>query len=121
MFTLRLALCLFLAASAMPDVETARYVLSTRHGELARTISIIDTLNDEEELSPTEFSMSIHHGLTGLLSIAKKNTGGHSAIAAGPENFWFVMPATFTMAPSVARLPRRPTTPPVRLKASAKR
>src|SRR3546814_9206068 len=31
----------------------------------------------------------------------------------GPRNFWFFMPATFTMAPSGAKLPRRPTTPPV--------
>src|SRR5262249_57453970 len=32
---------------------------------------------------------------------------------AGPVNFKFDRPATFTIAPSGARLPFRPTTPPV--------
>lgn len=79
------------AASAMPDILTARYILSTRHGELARTSSILDALIAGEELSPMDFSMSIHHGLTGLLSMAAKNTRGHTAITAGPESFCYAL------------------------------
>ena len=44
---------------------------------------------------------------------ASKQASSPSKQRAGPENFSFSMPATFTIAPSGARLPFRPTTPPV--------
>ena len=40
-------------------------------------------------------------------------SSSHSKTRAGPSNLRLAMPATFTIAPSGARLPRRPTTPPV--------
>ncbi len=46
---------------------------------------------------------------------ASKASSSHSKTRAGPVKTWLsgVMPATFTIAPSGARLPIRPTTPPV--------
>ena len=79
------------AASALRHVEDARYVVSTRHGEFERTVSILESLADREMPSPAEFSMSVHHALAGLLSIDAKNTQGHCAVSAGPESFCFGM------------------------------
>jgi len=36
-----------------------------------------------EGVSPAEFTLSVHHALVGLLSIAQSNRRGHTALAAG--------------------------------------
>ena len=77
------------AAMGMPKAGAARYILSSRHGELSRTVSILTCLADAEPVSPADFGMSVHHGLVGLLSIAMKNTRGHSAVSAGQESFCY--------------------------------
>lgn len=77
------------AALGIPDVETARYVLSTRHGEFSRTVSLLESLADREAPSPADFSMSVHHALSGLLSMAVKNRGRHTAVSGGPESFGY--------------------------------
>jgi len=78
------------AALACGDAaRTARYVLASRHGEMTRTVGILDTLTQGELPSPAEFSMSVHHGLAGLLSIHTGNRAGHTALAAGADSFGF--------------------------------
>ena len=77
------------AAMGLPGVGDARYILSSRHGELNRTMSILASLDEAGPVSAADFSMSVHHGLVGLLSIATKNTKGHSAVSAGPESFCY--------------------------------
>ncbi|WP_170959110.1 beta-ketoacyl synthase chain length factor [Magnetospirillum sp. 15-1] len=62
-------------------------VLSSRHGEYARTLGLLDSLAASGEVSPAEFSLAVHHGLAGLLSIASGNHAGHTAVAAGGESF----------------------------------
>jgi hypothetical protein len=79
------------AAAGLPHVADARYILSTRHGELARTVSILECLSRREPPSPADFSMSVHHGLAGLLSIAFGNRKGHCAVSAGRESFCYGM------------------------------
>ncbi|MCW2236390.1 beta-ketoacyl synthase chain length factor [Azospirillum canadense] len=67
----------------------ARCVLASRHGELSRTLGILRAQSAGEPPSPAEFSMSVHHGLVGLLSIHTGNRAGHTALAAGPDSFGF--------------------------------
>lgn len=93
------------AATALQNVADARYVLSTRHGEFERTVSILDSLIERETPSPADFSMSVHHSLAGLLSIAMKNTQGHTAVSAGPESFCFGM---LEAAACLAERPEQP-------------
>jgi hypothetical protein len=79
-------------ASALACGETAltgRYVLASRHGEFSRGLSILKSLAAHELPSPAEFSMSVHNGLAGLLSIHLRNTRGHTALAAGLDTFGF--------------------------------
>jgi hypothetical protein len=63
------------------------YVFASRHGEMTRTLSILDSLTDRNEVSPADFSLSVHNALVGLLSIHTRNTLGHTALAAGPDTF----------------------------------
>jgi hypothetical protein len=74
-------------AWGLPDAARARIVSASRHGEFGRTLSILDALCTGETVSPADFTLSVHHALTGLLSIAQSNRNGHTAVAAGPESF----------------------------------
>lgn len=74
-------------AEASPAVKNARYVFSSRHGEFTRTLSILDSIAQREEISPADFSLSVHHALISLLSIAHGNDRGHSAVAGGAQGF----------------------------------
>ena len=75
-------------ALALPQGEVPpRYVLSSRHGEYGRTKDLLTALATEGEVSPADFSMAVHHGLAGLLSIHTGNKEGHTAIAAGTDSF----------------------------------
>src|SRR5262245_10002291 len=77
------------AAACGEALKDARYVLASRHGELGRMIGILRALDAGELPSPAEFSMVVHHALTGLLSIGAGNTRGHTALAAGLDTFGF--------------------------------
>ena len=69
--------------------SNARLIFSSRYGEFSRTISLLQSIVSNEELSPADFTLSVHHALIGLLSIVQGNRRGHTAIAAGSESFCF--------------------------------
>lgn len=69
-----------------PGLEP-RIVLSSRHGEYARAFGLLSSLAESGEVSPAEFSLAVHHGLAGLLSIITGNCAGHTAVAAGIDSF----------------------------------
>lgn len=73
----------------LPEAANARLILSSRHGEFGRTLSLLEAASSQSELSPADFTLSVHNALIGLLSIAHGNRHGHTAIAAGPESFCF--------------------------------
>jgi hypothetical protein len=93
------------AAWALPDVAVAPMVFCSRHGEFGRTLSILDSLVSRAEVSPADFTLSVHNALAGLLSIACANRQGHTMIAAGAESFGF------GMLEALARLAERPDEP----------
>jgi Beta-ketoacyl synthase, N-terminal domain len=77
----------FKAALELSALKRARFIFSSRHGEFKRTLSILTALAAAEPVSPAEFSLSVHNALAGLLSIARHNNAGHTAIAAGANSF----------------------------------
>ena len=79
------------AAWQLPDSASARLVFSSRQGEFNRTLSILDAIGAGTEVSPADFTLSVHNALAGLLSIARRNREGHTTVAAGPESFGFAM------------------------------
>jgi hypothetical protein len=77
------------AAWSLAESAASRVVVSSRHGEFQRTLSILENLADRTEVSAADFTLSVHHALAGLLSIAQGNRRSHTAVAAGPESFCF--------------------------------
>jgi len=73
----------------LPEAANARIILSSRHGEFSRTLSLLEAIISKSDLSPADFTLSVHHALIGLLSIVQKNHKGHTAIASGSESFCF--------------------------------
>jgi hypothetical protein len=96
-------------AWGLPDAARARVVSASRHGEFGRTLSILESLAKGETVSPADFTLSVHHALVGLLSIAQGNRNGHTAVAAGPDSFGF------GFLEAVASLQERPAEPVVLL------
>jgi len=64
-----------------------RAVFTSRHGELERTYKILQTLAQQQQVSPTDFSMSVHNTAAGWLTIAAKNTLPVTSLAAGSDSF----------------------------------
>jgi hypothetical protein len=93
------------AVWSLAESATSRVIVSSRHGEFGRTLSILENLADRTEVSPADFTLSVHHALAGLLSIVHGNRQGHTAVAAGPESF------CFGMMEAVACLTEVPTEP----------
>jgi hypothetical protein len=79
------------AAWSVSATASARMIFCSRHGEFGRTLSILDSLVDRTQVSPADFTLSVHNALVGLLSIAGANRQGHTMITAGEESFGFGM------------------------------
>lgn len=73
----------------LAGASDARIVCASRHGEFGRTLSILRSVLAADVVSPADFTLSVHHALAGLLSIAQGNRRGHTAISAGSESFGF--------------------------------
>ena len=69
------------AVGALPTVFASRY------GELALTLSLLDTLARSEPLTAAGFTHSIHNTQVGLFSIAAKNREMATALSAGANTF----------------------------------
>jgi hypothetical protein len=76
-------------AWALPQVERARLVFASRHGEFDRALSMLQQIADQDGPLPVDFSLGVHNALAGLLSISARNHGGHTALAAGIDSFGF--------------------------------
>jgi hypothetical protein len=93
------------ALACRDTVGEARYVFGTRHGELGRAVRIFNDIEHRQTPSPTDFSLSIHHALIGLLSIDARNRAGHTALSAGRDSFGY------GLVESAACLAERPDEP----------
>ena len=61
--------------------EQLPLVFVSRHGETPRTLAIIKDLANDEALSPTQFSLSVHNAVIGLWSIMRGDTSEMTALA----------------------------------------
>lgn len=62
-------------------------VYTSRHGELERNHSILQALAREQNVSPTDFTMSVHNASVGSLTIAAKQPLVSSSLSAGIDTF----------------------------------
>jgi hypothetical protein len=73
------------------DQPNVRFVYASRHGELSRTTSLLDTLATGEVPSPTAFSLSVLNATPGLFSILRHDMSPATAISAAGSSFGFGM------------------------------
>ncbi|AWH88892.1 beta-ketoacyl synthase chain length factor [Limnobaculum parvum] len=62
-------------------------IFISRHGELERTCKIIEGLCQQQDISPTDFAMSVHNTASGLLTITGKQPLPITSIAADIDGF----------------------------------
>src|SRR5206468_1426631 len=67
------------------DTPPCPVVLASRRGDVRRSVQLLSQLAAGETLSPAAFSMSVHNAIGALYSIATKQIGPYTAIAAGEE------------------------------------
>lgn len=62
-------------------------IFTSRHGELERTYKILQSLAEKGDISPTDFSMSVHNTAAGWVTIAGKKIFPVTSLAAGQDSF----------------------------------
>lgn len=60
-------------------------VYISRHGDLNRTLGLLEDMAKSEPLSPTAFSLSVHNATAGLFSIQQGLTSNITAISGGAQ------------------------------------
>lgn len=83
----RMALNVFEQATANQDVDlsTLGIVFASSLGEIQIAVKLLDSIASDGAPSPASFMNSVHNTAPGHLSIACKNHGISTAIAAGPQ------------------------------------
>ncbi len=69
--------------SALNTAEQPYVIFASRHGDLHRTVALLDQIATDDRLSPTDFSMAVHNATAGITSINYGITQAHTAISAG--------------------------------------
>ena len=80
---------LHVAHTCAEGLDRVRLVYCSQHGDLHRTMTLLNDLATDEPLSPTAFSLSVHNSAAGIFSIVRGDTSPTTAIAAGNETFGF--------------------------------
>lgn len=71
--------------SRYPNIDALVY--SSRHGELARNLNVLNAIVQEADVSPTDFTMSVHNAAVASVTIANKKPLASTAVAAGVDSF----------------------------------
>lgn len=81
-----LARAVFNAADGCRDGDKALpIVFSSAHGEVNKSLEMLQSMQKGEEVSPTAFSLSVHNAISGLFSIAYANHQEITVIAPGQD------------------------------------
>lgn len=67
--------------------EEITWVVASRRTDISRKIRLLTSLAQQEPLSPTDFSMSVHNAIIGAFSIATHNIRLHTAVAGSEHSF----------------------------------
>jgi hypothetical protein len=65
------------------DAGQVPLVFASRHGDVARSMELLDSLGADHGMSPTAFGLSVHNAVAALYSIARGHRGNYLALAAG--------------------------------------
>ena len=67
--------------------DDIKLVYASRYGELERVVKLIKQEHEENEISPTGFSFSVHNSTVGLFSLLKNIHSSYNSITAGENSF----------------------------------
>jgi cell division protein FtsL len=76
---------LTVAFDCQAEVST-RSIFASRHGELNRTIGLLEDVVAKQPLSPMAFSQSVHNTGSGIYGILSANKTSSTSIAAGAQS-----------------------------------
>lgn len=74
------AACWCEQADAEPEIPL---VFASRHGDVARSLALLQSLVGQEPMSPTAFGLSVHNAVAALYSILRGSRSNYLALAAG--------------------------------------
>ncbi|MEJ6005049.1 beta-ketoacyl synthase chain length factor [Paucibacter sp. AS339] len=74
------------SAYAVQPQAPCPLVFSSRWGELARSVGMLEQLALAQPLSPTAFSLSVHNAIGALYSIARQDRSNYLAVSAGEHS-----------------------------------
>lgn len=77
----------FTIIERVPAAAQVPVVLASRHGDLRRTIDLLQDLAKGELLSPTQFCLSVNNAVLGQLSMLTHNSSAMTTVGAGPDSF----------------------------------
>lgn len=58
-------------------------VFASRHGDVARSMELLEALAADQPPSPTTFGLSVHNAIAALYSILRRERGNYTALAGG--------------------------------------
>jgi len=70
------------ALPLLEEGEVIPSIFASRHGDTELTLSLLENMGLDEPMSPTGFSLAVHNAVSGLFTIARKDTSEVTSIAA---------------------------------------
>jgi hypothetical protein len=61
-------------------------VLASRYGDAERALKLLTSFACDDEMSPTDFALSVHNAIGAMYSIARADTAAYSSVAAGASS-----------------------------------
>ncbi len=103
----KLAFDVALQSSARQEHKALPTVFASRHGDLHKTLLLLQQLARQEALSPSQFALSVHNAISGQFSIFSQNQADSNAIAAGADSLHYAVldaAARFCSEPDLTEL-----------------
>lgn len=66
--------------------EDCELVFASRYGDLVTTVSLLESIADDELLSPSAFASSVHNAVPGMIDQIAGVRRSHTGVAAGPDS-----------------------------------
>lgn len=76
-----------LALRVSEGKSISHIVLASRHGEIVRSVQLLQMIAAREELSPTSFAQSVHNTSVGIYTVLQKTHAPTTALGSGADGF----------------------------------
>jgi len=74
-----------------PTTAALDIIYASRHGDLHKTLGLLEQVAQQEALSPTQFALSVHNAIAGQLSLYLKSNADACAISAGADSLHYAL------------------------------